>query len=615
MKDLLSFYNDELVFFSQMAKLFAEKYPKTAGRLAKDGDAVQDPHIDRMIQSFALLTARVSKRLDSDYSQFTESLLESMYPHYLRPIPSYSIVQFGSAGKPVRCNAPNMVGRGTILRSEQVQGVACQFRTVYDVSLMPLIVVDAAFYPAIQAPGSMPLPLGVTSAIAIGIESSDEGFTFTDGRASPLRLLIDGEPSLCAALIDALLIRSVGAFVQIGSDDPWLPLKRIPLRLAGLDEQEAMIPFTARSHPAFRLLTEYFAYPDKFSFIDIDLSELATRLPPGCQRFTLHMALSGGRNDSARNQLLASLSSRNFLTSCTPVINLFERSGVPLQLTHTRADYPLRADASHCSGYEIHTVKSVRLVREQENGDSGITEFSPLYGIRHGERTVGKGNYWLTRRDETMAELSPGHEISITLVDSAFDVSGRANVTLSTELTCTNRNLPSLLRYGHPAGDLTSDSVPPEIPVRLLRKPTASQRFDAGAGAHWRLVSHLALNYSTLTDVGIPDFHKMLLLYDVADSATIQRQISGIVGLQHGTVRAWVDTLPVPSLMPGIGIRMTIDEQAFVGSSLFVFAQVMERYFALHGQLNCFTQLEIISLQSGQEIFTCQPRCVEKTRA
>ena len=555
MKELLSYYNDELIFFSQMARLYAEKYPKTAGRLFNGGDANEDPHIDRMIQSFALLTARVSKRLDSDYSQFTESMLESAYPHYLRPIPSYSVVQFGRSDKPVGCDAARTFARGTILQSEPVQGVPCQFRTVYDVLLAPIVVAKAAFSPFIKAPHFMQLPRGASGAIAIGIDSIDDTFKFSDGKLGKLRLFVDGEPSLCAALIDALFIRGAAAYVQAQDDDAWLPLNRIPLRLAGMEEADAMIPFTARSHPAFRLLTEYFAYPEKFSFIDIDLTELAAMLPPGCRRFTLHLALAGSPNDAFNGQLLASLSPKNLLLGCTPVINLFERSGVPVRLTHTTADYSLRADSTHPSAYEIHTVNAVRLVREREDGNNGVTEFSPLYGVRHGAHAAGtKANYWLTRRDETLAALSAGHETRIALVDAEFDVSSCANLTLSTELTCTNRDLPSSLRYGHPAGDLSADCVPPELPVRMLRKPTPSHRFDAGIGSHWRLIAHLSLNYSSLTHAGVPDFQKMLLLYDVSRSATIQRQIAGIVGLEHGTVRAWIDTLPVPSLMPGTEI-------------------------------------------------------------
>jgi type VI secretion system protein ImpG len=107
----------------------------------------------------------------------------------------------------------------------------------------------------------------------------------------------------------------------------------------------------------------------------------------------------------------------------------------------------------------------------------------------------------------------------------------------------------------------------------------------------------------------------MLALYDLPRSPTARRQIAGIVKLEHGSVRAWLRTRPVSSLMPGVGIRMTLDEEAFTGSSLYVFAQVMDRYFALNSQLNCFTRLEIVSNQTGEEILACAPRTAEKLRA
>jgi type VI secretion system protein ImpG len=112
-----------------------------------------------------------------------------------------------------------------------------------------------------------------------------------------------------------------------------------------------------------------------------------------------------------------------------------------------------------------------------------------------------------------------------------------------------------------------------------------------------------------LTRAGLADFKDMLALYDLPGSAISQRQIDGIVGLEHGTVRAWMPTIPVASLMPGIGIRMTVDEGAFVGSGIYVFAQVMDRYFSMNRQLNCFTQFEMVSAPSGKEILKCPPRC------
>jgi type VI secretion system protein ImpG len=602
MDELLRYYEEELGLFGQFAREFRARYPKPAGELHLSGETYEDPSVARLIQSVALMSARIRKRLDDDYPKFTESLLESLYPHYLRPMPSHTIVQVG--GQP---DSPLLLPRGTVLRSSARHDSVCLFRTVYDVLLAPLRVAQLAFAPLARAPRSLRLPRGAASAIAIGIDTPGPR-PLTQILPPRLRLFVDGEASTRAALIDALFLRGACAFVQAEGEAAWLPLDRVPLALAGLDEGDAMIPFPARSHPALRLLSEYFCYPEKFHFIDLDTAALRALLPPRCSAFTLHVVLNGLPADIDAARLLGGIGAANLLASCTPVINLFPKPGVPLQLNHTSADYPLLADGAHAADYEIHSVDAVRLVREGA-GAGSVTPFAPLYAAAGGEQPVAGGkHYWITRRDHALATVSPGHEMRIALVDGDFRTTDTAGTTLSTQLTCTNRDLPSQLGYGDPQGDLRSDELPAVAPIRMLRKPSPTYRFPTAKGAHWRLISHLSLNHASLTMAGLDDFRKMLALYDLPRSPAAQRLIAGIRGLEHGAVRAWVKTAPISTLMPGIGIRMSVDEEAFAGSSLFVFARVLDHYFALNGQLNCFTRLQVVSSLSGQEILACDPR-------
>jgi type VI secretion system protein ImpG len=607
MDELLRYFEEELGLFGAYAREFRNRFPKPAGELHIAGEVYEDPSVARLIQSVALMSARIRKRLDDDYPKFTESLLESLYPHFVRPLPSYSIVRIGEGAVPEAASLP----RGTVLQSAPIDNVVCQFRTAYDVVLSPLGVAGAEYSGIANAPRALRLPRGISSRLSLTIASAAAGSDIAAGPPT-LRLFVDGEASVRAALIDALFLHTAAVCVQADGGS-WQPLARPPLRLAGFAEADAMLPFSPRSHPAFRLLTEYFAYPEKFNFIDLDLAALRPRLPPHCRSFTLHLMLTGIPGDSDEARLLSTLSHTQLLPGCTPVINLFDKPGVPLQLSHTSADYALLADAAHASSYEVYSVDRVRLLREGPGGGTAV-DFHPLYSVRQEASAGVARNYWLIRRDETIGAASPGHEVRITLLDSAFSPSLPGGATLSTELTCTNRDLPSRLRYDQPEGDLRADALA-ATPVRLLRKPTPSYRFDAGNGAHWRLVSHLALCYARLTDPGLADFQKMLALYDVVRSPASQRLIGGVTGLEHGLVRSWVKTLPASTLMPGIAIRMTVDEQAFTGSSLYVFAQVMDRYFAMNAQLNCFTQLTVLSAQTGQEIIRCQPRTAEQTRA
>lgn len=611
MDELLRYYEEELGLFGQFAREFRARYPKPASELHLAGETYEDPSVARLIQSVALMSARIRKRLDDDYPKFTESLLESLYPHYLRPMPSHTIVQVGGRGDAELPDAPVLLPRGTMLRTSARDGSVCRFRTVYDVLLAPLRVAQVSFAPLAKSPRSLRLPRGAASAIGLTVDTPGPR-PLADILPPRLRLFVDGEASTRAALIDALFLKAGCAFVQAKGEAAWLPLPAVPLALGGFDENDAMIPFPARSHPALRLLSEYFCYPEKFSFIDLDTTALRTLLPPRCTGFTLHVVLNGLAADSDAARLLAGIGPGNLLPACTPVINLFPKAGAPLQLSYTSADHPLLADGFHAADYEIHSVEAVRLVREGA-GPGSVTRFAPLYAADGGEEQESRTHYWITRRDHAVAAVSPGHEMRIALIDADFRTTQTeggpgCRTTLSTMLTCTNRDLPAQLRYGDPQGDLRTDELSGVAPIRMLRKPSPSYRFGSTKGAHWRLISHLSLDHASLTMAGLDDFRKMLALYDLPRSPAAQRLIAGIHGLEHGAVRAWVRTAPVSTLMPGIGIRMTVDEEAFTGSSLFVFARVLDHYFALNGQLNCFTRLQVVSRQTGQEILACEPR-------
>jgi type VI secretion system protein ImpG len=607
MDELLRYYEEELGLFGQFAREFRARYPKPASDLHVTGDTWDDPGVARLIQSVALLSARINKRLDDDYPKFTEALLDSLYPHYLRPLPSYSVVQVGYRTPAEVPENPFVLARGTMLRTSAGADAPCLFRTVYDVLLAPLAVARLAFVPLLEVPRAARAPRGAACGISLTIETTRAGLAFD--RLAPnlpqtLRLFADGDASTRAALIDALFLRRAAAWLQPEGDKGWLPLARAPLRLAGFADDDAMLPYPPRSHPAPRLLTEYFCYPEKFHFIDVDLAALRDLLPPRCRRFTLHVALSGIAPDSDAAHLLGGLDARNLLPGCTPVINLFPKAGAPLQLAYTSADYPVLADGAHAGAYEIHSVDAVRLVRE---GTGTVTPFAPLYAPG-AEGGAPGSHYWIARRDHATAAVSPGHGMRVALVDGDFRPFDAAGATLSTELTCSNRDLPSRLPYGQPQGDLRSDELSALAPIRMLRKPTPGWRFADARGTHWRLIAHLSLNHAGLTMAGLADFQKMLALYDLPRSPVAQRQIAGIVGLEHGTVRAWVGAAPVASLTPGIGIRITVDEDAFAGTGLYPFVQVLDHYFALNGQLNCFTRLQVVSHQTGRDILVCSPR-------
>lgn len=605
MEELLPYYERELGFLRRYAREFSERFPKVAGRLLIGGEVCEDPHIERMIQSFALLNSRISKRLDDDYPEFTEALFDVLYPHYLRPFPSCSIAHLDVAAGQLT-NA-SVIARGTELKSRPVNGVACTFRTAYPVIVAPLVLSHAAFSAIISVPDGLELPPRASSSLSLTLKTSSEQISLAQLKLSTLRVFIDGEPSFSAALRDAIFMRIVRTYVEADAGGRWIALAANPISGAGFDEEDSLIDFSAQSHPAYRLLTEYFCFPEKFNFFDIDIAAICAILPSGCQQITLHLALSGLRSDSNTARMLGTLSTRNMLLGCTPVVNLFKQHGEPIRLTHTAASYPVLADARRPFAFEVQSINSVKMVRQTPQGES-VVEFRPFYSLRHGETVEKSGHYWVMRRDEIMAKKSPGFETEISIVDIDFDPAAIETDTLSLELTCTNRDLPTLLTYGIRGGDLFFEGGSSVRSIGFLRKPSASHRFERGRGAHWRLISHLSLNHLSLAGGGLAAFQEMLTLYDLPRSPISQRQISGISAIGHKAANAWLPGNPFACLVRGIEVCLTIDEEAFVGSGIHAFSHLIERFLGLYVHANSFTQLVVVSNKSGEELLRCTPR-------
>lgn len=606
MEDLLPFYERELGFLRKYSREFSEKYPKIAGDLLMVGEVCEDPHIERMIQSFALMSARVSKRLEDDFPQFTEALLEVLYPHYLRPFPSCSIARFDYAATAGQLTATQTIARGTELATRAVKGVACKFKTSYDISISPLRLDAVKFDPIFEPPESVMLPTGGSSKLSIRVCAASEQALF--GNATPaLRVFVDGEPSFSAAFLDTLFLRTATVYVQPDNSHHWLALDKPPIKPVGFANEDALIDFPARSHPTYRLLTEYFAFPEKFSFFDLDLPAVVQRLGHASKAFTLHFVFAGVRADSHTARTLASLSKNNLVLGCTPVVNLFKQRGDPIRITHASAQYPVVANSRNAYAYEVYSIDAVKLVKQTPQGES-VTEVKPFYSLKHGATSERNGVYWLMRRDELIGLKSPGYEAEITMVDVDFNPTKPETDTLSLDLTCTNRDIPSMLSYGVSGGDLFLEGGALVKQISFLRKPSVTHKFGRGRGAHWRLISHLSLNHLSLGQKGIEILQETFRLYDLPRSSINEKILAGIAEIDHQSSSKWLPGKPFPCLARGVEITLTIDESNFVGSGLHVFSGVLDRFFALHVHINSFTQFNLKSKKSGEVLLKCQPR-------
>ena len=603
MKALLPYYERELVYLNTVGRELAHQYPRLAAELGLGPEGSEDPHIRRLIQACALLNARTAKKLDDDYPELTGALLASLYPHFLHGIPSCSIVRVHASDRQPNSAAPghvHVVPRGTEMTSLAARGAPCRFRTTADLALAPVTVTRAWFSPVAHVPQPIRLPARASARISISVDSAMPCRLLPGLGLARLRLHVDGDALLTAALIDSLCLHTLETWVETEGQDRWRRLERPALSLGGLEADEALVPEPAHAHPAYRLLTEYFAFPDKFHFLDVDLAALAPMFPAGARRFTLHVLLTGLHVDSGPARVLRALSHQHLITGCTPVVNLFRQAAAPVRITHRSAMYDV-VPSRHEDDVEVYSIDAVQVLTTHGGKTAGVA-YRPCYGLRHGEGGGGQ-RYWFDRRIDVGDRR---HRMKIAFSDDDPASAGPEPAIASIDLTCSNGAAACAVGVGAPGGDLASETAIGDVPIRLLRKPSAPLHFGNRDGTGWRLVAQLALNHRSLAE--LDTFRDTLALYDLARSGSSQRQIAGLTALTTLPATAWLRNRHGATLVHGTEVRLTLEEEAFAGSSLFVFAQVVSRFLGLYVHLNSFTRLVLVSGQSGKQLLRCEPR-------
>jgi type VI secretion system protein ImpG len=624
MEALLPYYERELAFLRQYSRDFADRYPKIAARLAISGEQSDDPHVERMIDSFALLGARINKKLEDEYPEFAEALFEVLYPHYLRPFPSCSIAQF-SPSVAAMPRVPVVIPRGTPLESREIRGVRCRFRTAYDVTLAPVAITRARYRPVAALPVNAPVLSGhVSGVLSFTFETTSPGLDLNALGLDALRVYLHGEQSFIAALADCIFIRATAAYVETGpahhSDEaqraaapaPWTRLASIPIEQTGFADDQALIDYPARSHPAYRLLTEYFAFPEKFDFVDFGLAEMLKASGP-CRRMTLHVVIGQTRGETQAPRLVETLAEHHLRLFATPVVNLFSRRGEPIRISHEAVSYPVVADARHAHAYEVYSIDALHVVKESAE-EQAVEEFRPFYALHHDEPSQ-LGRYWFARRNARVAQMSPGYETELSVVDAHFSPAREMTSTVSLELACTNRDLPARLAIGLEGGDLFAEPAVFDAPVSMLCRPTPSVRIERGASMHWRLISHLALSEVSLLREDLSTLKELLVLYDLRRTPASIRHIEGIVALEERPAVVWLPGKPFATFVRGTEVRLTVDETHFVGTSLASFVRALDTFFGLYVGLNSFVQLVAVSKRTGEEIMRCKPRSADSMLA
>jgi type VI secretion system protein ImpG len=619
MENLLPYFEYEAGLLSLSLAEFAERYPKIAARLGIAGGTGDDLHVDRLTQTFALLAARIGSRLDDDYPEFTDALLDVIYPGYLRTVPSCAIACFRPDDLFGQLTEPLTIARGTTL---DANAAPCRFRTVYDVAIAPIRIHSARYAATTLAPAAVTLPVDTTGIVSITFSAETVSQIFNATIPSePLRLHLSGDRPLVAALADTLLLRADAAFVEADSSGIWTALSQVPIEAAGFASSERLLPEHAENNSsALQCLSEYFAFPEMFDFIDIDLERLrrAAR-SPNARKLTLHVAVCGTPAESAVAQTLKTLDAKAFRLFCTPVVNLFARQASPIQVTDIDTAYPvIPMPLKTGSPLEIYSIDAVHISDRAQfdqaqatssSPGAGRTALSPYRAFSHGNQRTSSEAHWMAFRDPFYTGDTSRSPTLLSLVGMDGSPARIQSPHINVDTTATNGNLPCRLPIGAPDSDLLLGDGALSCPIMLLAQPTQPSPPPRGPGALWRVLSALSPHPMNLAGSGLKALKAFLELHGSASNRVVQRCVDAMTDLDYKPAIRWMSIgNQFPSFVRGIEISLSFDESALREVALSVLGRVLERLFSTYVPMNSYVQLVLLSAQTGRELLRCAPK-------
>jgi len=606
---LLEYYNRELQFVREMGGEFAQAYPRIAARLGMDGLECVDPYVERLLESFAFLTARVQLKLDARHPDFTQHLLEMVYPHFLCPVPSCAVVEFAPDMKEGALLAGQAIRRGSSLRTPLSKGdrTSCEFRTAHDVTLWPLSVTEAKYLSGSGALAAQGIQADGRARAAIRLRlKTAPGVKVNSLPLGSLTFYLKATLDVAHRLYEQVMADCLGFYARSTRPAARVQFRSMhSVRQTGFEDDESLLPVTRRSFQGYRLLQEYFAFPERFLFFTLEELEDIAR---NCEGDELEIYLAMSRVQPA---LENAIDASHFRLFCTPAVNLFPRPADRIHVNNFDTEHHLVADRNRPMDFEIVGIEKLQAV--SQTGET-IGEIRPFYAADHRTNPRDPVIYYTLQRRQRQLSVRQqqggtragyvGTECFISLVDSAQRQLTEEIRQVDAQVLCTNRDLPIQLVVGQGRTDFLIEGGVPVEAVRCIAGPSFPRSSPAFGDTAWKLVSHLSLNYLSLVDngaeAGAQMLRDMLMLYADANDSSAIRQIEGVRGI---SCKPLVRRMPVAGPMSygrGLEITLTLEDAAYEGAGILSLGAVLDRFFARYVSLNSFTQTRVVSTSRGE---------------
>jgi len=557
--DLLSYFGQELAALRESAQDFARRHPRVAQGLDLSGQESRDPHVERLIESFAFLTGRLQRDLDREFPRVASGVLENVCPSLLSPIPSMSVAQLGVVEGTTQ-NRALIVPKATQLHVQADSGEPIRFQTTRPITVWPIQLNQ--------------VELTEGGDLCLTIEANP-GVDIKTLEITELEFYVQGDWRRVGGLID--LIGSQTPLVLAGSShDNLRPVPGASVSIPGMLDAEPSVALPPGGHPAYQLLQEYFAFPQRFHFLRI--SGLAEALK---NSVSTTIALRLG--PSARR--LPAFGREHILLACVPIINFFRRTSEPITLKEDQLEYRLVADRARESSTEIHSILQVTSSQPGAAKPDVIPPHAALNEDLEG------GLCWLSRRDQTLRENLSGTDVFLSFVDGSLYPAATLPPIIYADLLCTNRALAEQLPSG---ARLQIEGAQSGIQARLCIEPSRQKAPPLAGDSVWRLTQLLTLTHGSLVHGPSPHKRVQSMLSLFAGSARRDgEQIQGLLGLTVTPTTLRRSDQPWQPFCPGLSVRLELDPQAFNSGSMVIFSGVLARFLTLYCSVDRFIQTSV----------------------
>ncbi|MDD2839011.1 MAG: type VI secretion system baseplate subunit TssF [Sulfuricurvum sp.] len=579
-----NYYLQELSSLRKLGGEFAIKNPGLSPYLSKEG---QDPDVERMLEGFSFLTGRLRQQLDEELPEISHNLAQLLWPNYIRPVPSYSIIAYD----PLReQNVSYYVPKGTeVLNEPTPNGAQYKFRTCYDTVIHPIEINQCKYHVH-----------GSKSQIELDFMVSCKG-TLASCNMDTLRIHLSGSRFIAKELYLFLLqyIEMIEVEILDYQEEVLrtVHLSKQSIKPVGFNTDERILPYSKNIFDGYIVLQEYFAYEQKYLFVDIgnlnSIFGITKEILEKSRHFRVRFHFT------KRLGAAQMLSKDNFALYCTPIINLFEVDAIPIRKTLLEEEYLLSASEFDREESEVFLVESVRGWIPSKNCYEDFLPFESFDYSDHDE-------YYSVRvrlSDDAKRTYS---YIRFASSDGLFEKNDYANATVSVKLLCTNRSLPSALPFGQISVCNPHSNVA-HLKFKNITIPTESYPPPMRSDFLWRVISNMSLNHLSLTDVNILgailDTYDFLGAYDMKVKKKNELMIKGLVSISHQKTEMIYQGFPIR----GIQTHLEIDISNFAGiGDAYLFCCVLNDFFALYCNINSFHQLEVKMID--YDIFVWPPK-------